>query len=138
MANALFDKGRESFLRGEISWNGDTIKGVLVDHGTDTPNISTDQFLSDIASGARVGGSNSLTGKTTTNGVADADDVTFPAVSSGATVESMVIYQDTGNPSTSRLIAYVDTLGTGAFPITPNGGDIIIVLDNGINKLFKL
>jgi hypothetical protein len=137
MANALFDKGRESFLRGEISWNNDDIKAVLVNHSVDIPNISTDQFLSDIDAGAQVAISNSLTGKTTINGVADADDINFPVVS-GPPVQSMVTYQNTGNAATSRLIAYNDTLGTGNFPITPNGGQIILTVDNGPDKLFKL
>jgi len=137
MANALFDKGRESFLKGEIAWATDTIKAVLVDHGVDTPVPSSDQFLSDIAAGARVATSPAFTTKTTTAGVADADDITFSAVS-GATVESLVIYQDTGNAATSRLIAYIDSLGTGTFPITPNGGDIQFVFDAGANRIFKL
>ena len=137
MANALFDKGRESFLKAEINIATDNIKAVLVDHGVDTPVPATDQFLSDIGAGARVATSGNFTTKTTTAGVFDADDVTFTAVS-GATVESLVIYQDTGNAATSRLIAYIDTLGTGSFPITPNGGDIQFVWDNGANKIFKL
>ncbi len=137
MANALFDKARESFLLGQIVMSTDTIKAVLVDHGTDTPLPATDQFLSDIAAGARVAISPAFTTKTTAAGVFDADDVTFTAVS-GATVESLLIFQDTGVAATSRLIAYIDTLGTGTFPITPNGGDIQFVWDNGANKIFKL
>jgi hypothetical protein len=137
MANALFDLARASFLKAEINIPTDNIKAVLVDHGTDTPVIATDQFLSDIAAGARVATSANFTTKTTTAGVFDADDITFTAVS-GATVESLVIYQDTGVAATSRLIAYIDTLGVGTFPITPNGGDISFVWDNGANKIFKL
>jgi hypothetical protein len=137
MANALFTLARESFLKGEIAIATDNIKAVIVDHGVDTPVLATDQFLSDIGAGARVATSANLSTKTTTGGVFDADDVTFTAVS-GATVESLVIYQDTGVPATSRLIAYIDTLGTGSFPITPNGGDIQFVWDNGANKIFKL
>lgn len=137
MANGLFDHGRESFLRGEISWSGDNIKAVMVDHAVDTPNRATDQFLSDIAAGARVSTSGNLVNKTTTAGVADADDTLFSLVS-GATVESIVFYQDTGSAATSRLIGQVDTLGVGTFPITPNGGDILITWDNGSDKIFKL
>jgi hypothetical protein len=128
MANALFDKGRQKFLEGSIAWLTDNIKLVLVDHGVDTPNPSTDEFLSDIAAGARVATSGNFTGKTSTNGVADADDVTLTAVS-GASVESIVIYKDTGTETTSPLIAFIDT-ATG-LPLTPNGGDVIVVWDNG-------
>lgn len=135
MANALFDKGREGFLDGDIDWAANTIKAVLVDHGVDTPAPATDQFLSDIAAGARVATSPAFAGKTSTSGVADANDVTFTAVT-GASCESLVIYQDTGVETTSRLIAFIDT-ATG-LPVTPNGGDIVVAWDNGANKIFKL
>ena len=135
MANALFDKGREGFLDGSIDYDTDSIKAVLVDHGTDTPVPSTDQNLSDITAGARIATSGNLASKTVTAGVADAADVTFTAVS-GASVESIVLYKDTGSAATSRLIAYIDT-ATG-LPVTPNGGDITVQWDNGSNKIFKL
>ena len=121
MANALYGLGRESFLKGEISWSSDNIKTVLVDLADYTANLSTDQFLSDIAAGGRVATSANLASKTTTLGSADAADVTFSAVT-GDISEALVIYQDTGAAGTSRLIAYIDT-ATG-LPVTPNGGDI--------------
>jgi hypothetical protein len=121
MANALYDLGRESFLKGEISWSGDNIKTVLVDTATYTANLATDQFLSDIPVGERVATSANLASKTTVAGAADAADVTFTAVT-GDQSEALVIYQDTGTATTSRLIAYIDT-ATG-LPVTPNGGDI--------------
>jgi hypothetical protein len=135
MANALFAKALEGFATKQIDWLNDNIKAVLVDHGTDTPNVATDQYLSDIAAGARVATSGNLTSKTATDGVLDAADVTFSLVS-GASCESIVVYQDTGNAATSRLIAYIDT-GTG-LPVTPGGGDITITWDNGANKIGKL
>ena len=121
MANAIYGLGRESFLKGEISWSSDNIKTVLVDLADYTANLSTDQFLSDIAAGGRVATSANLASKTTTLGSADAADVTFSAVT-GDISEALVIYQDTGTAGTSRLIAYIDT-ATG-LPVTPNGGDI--------------
>jgi hypothetical protein len=136
MANALYDKGREGFLDGSIDWDTDTIKAVLVDNGAYTVDLATHQFLSDIASGARIATlAAGLSGKTVTAGVADASDATFTAVS-GASVESIVLYKDTGSAATSRLIAYIDT-ATG-LPVTPNGGDITVAWDNGANKIFKL
>ncbi len=135
MANALYDKGRESFLKGEISWSADNIKAVLVDLALYTPDLANDQFLSDIPVGARVATSPNFGTKTTAAGVADAADVTFPTVT-GATVEAIAIYQDTGVAGTSRLIGYLDT-ATG-LPATPSGGDITIVWSNGASKIFKL
>ncbi len=123
MANALFDKARQRFLEGQFNWNTDTIKAVLVDTGTYTVNLSAHEFLSDISGGARIATSGAFTGKTTTGGAADANDVTFTSVT-GASIEAIVLYKDTGTDATSPLIAFIDT-ATG-LPITPNGGDIIV------------
>jgi hypothetical protein len=135
MANRLYDKGRENFLKGDISWNADDIRVVLVDLNDYTPDFVNDEFLSDVPALARVAISSSLTGKTTVAGVADANDVTFPLVT-GDESEAIIIYQHTGVDATSRLIAYIDTV-TG-LPVIPNGGDIIVQWDNGANKIFKL
>lgn len=133
MANRLYDLGRESFLKGEISWSGDNIKACLVDSASYTPDTAADQFLTDLS--GVVATSGNLASKTTTDGVADAADVTFSSVT-GNQSEYIVVYQDTGTPSTSRLIALVDT-ATG-LPVTPNGGDIVVQWDSAANKIFKL
>ena len=136
MANALYQLARESFLKGEISYNADNIKTVLVDVADYTVNLATDQFLSSIPIAARVAISANLASKTTVDGVADAADVTFSAVT-GDPCEALVIYADTGTAGTSRLIAYIDT-ATSGFPVTPNGGDIVVTWDSGADKIFKL
>lgn len=135
MANALYDKARERFLTGQFNWGTDSIKAVLVDTGAYTVSLTSHEFLSDISSSARVSSSGAFTGKTTTGGAADANDITFSSVS-GPSIEAIVIYADTGTEATSPLIAFIDT-ATG-LPITPNGGDIIVTWDNGANKIFKL
>lgn len=134
MANALYDTGRNAFLTGDIDWVSDTIKIVLVDAADYTVNLATDDFLDDIAAGARVATA-TLASKTATAGVADAADVTFTAVT-GDVSEALVIYKDTGVESTSQLIAYIDT-ATG-LAVTPGGGDITVQWDDGSNKIFKL
>lgn len=126
MANALYAKGRESFLKGEISWSADNIKTVLVDTATYTVDLANHQFLSDIPVGERVATSANLTAKTTTAGTADAADVTFSSVT-GDQSEALVVYQDSGAEGTSRLIAYIDT--ASGLPVTPNGGDISVQWD---------
>lgn len=137
MANTLYDHARRLFLEAEINWLTDDFKTLLVDTGAYTPSFTSHQYLSDIPTSARIGTESgiALTGKTTTGGAADANDVTFPSVS-GASIEALVLYKDTGVPGTSPLIAYIDT-ATG-LPITPNGGDIIVTWDNGVNKIFRL
>jgi len=135
MANQLFAKGLEAFLAGDADWDANTMKVVFVDHADDTPVPATDDNLDDILSAARVATSVALASKTTTDGVADAADVTVTAVT-GDPFESIVIYKDTGVETTSRLLAFIDT-ATG-LPTTPNGGDITVAWDNGSNKIFKL
>lgn len=138
MANALYDKGREGFLDGSINWLTDSIKVMLVDTGAYTVNLATHQFVSDIAGAAIIARSAALSSKTATAGVANAANVTFSAVT-GASVEALVIYKDSGADGTSRLVAYLDTVqGGGGLSVTPNGGDITIQWDTGANKIFKL
>lgn len=135
MANTLYDFARQRFLEAQINWMTDTIKVILVDTGAYTPQTSVHQYLSDIPTSARIAGPVTLTSKATTGGAADAADVTFTSVT-GASIESIIIYVDTGVEATSPLISYIDT-ATG-LPITPNGGDIIVTWDNGTNKIFKV
>ena len=132
MANALYPKAKQKFIdpgtlgttSGDaIDLAGDNIKVVLVD-GADYTYSSSHEFLSDITAGGRVATSGNLASKTVTNGVFDAADVTFSAVT-GDPSEILVIYKDTGTASTSPLIAYFDTGVTG-LPVTPNGGDITV------------
>lgn len=120
MANALYPKAKEAFLDALIDMPTDTIKIALIDTGVYTYN-SADQYWSS-ASSAIIGTAATLTSKTITNGVFDAADVTFTGVS-GASVEALIIYKDTGSAATSPLILYIDVAASG-LPVTPNGGNI--------------
>lgn len=128
MANAFYPKYLESCLDpsmsgGGVDMNTDTIKVALLD-GTYTYSTAHEFFSS--ASGDVVGTPVTLTSPTVTGGVFDADNATVTAVT-GAAVAAYVIYKDTGNPSTSRLIAYYDTDGNSdPISVTPNGGDITV------------
>jgi phage tail sheath gpL-like len=136
MANQLYTLGRQALADGgSIAWATDTIKAVLVDSGQYTANLATDANLSDIPAGARTATSAAFTGKTNVGGVFDAADIVF-AAATGVQSEYVVIYKDTGAPTTSKLIALIDT-ATG-LPVTPTGNDITVVWDNGANKIFKV
>lgn len=139
MANVLFDHGRNEFLLGNMNWEVDAFKALLIDTsgGTGGADIdpTTDQNLSDIPSGARVATSPTLTGTTTDGtGIAIADDTVFSAVT-GDNVEEVVIYKDTGTESTSTLVVHIDSAGN-SLPVDPNSGDIKITWNSrGIFKL---
>lgn len=123
MANALYPKWKEQLLQFTTNNNlsADTVKVALVDTGTYTYS-SAHQFYSSVT--GVVGTPQTLGTKTFTNGTFDAADVTFTGVS-GATVEALVIYIDTGSAATSPLVAFIDT-GVTNLPVTPNGGDISV------------
>lgn len=118
----MYPKAKQGFLGADIALDTDNIKAVLVDTAAYTYDAAH-EFLSDIPSGERVATSVNLTGKTIIDGVFDSDDFIFPSVT-GDPSEALVLYQDTTNEATSRLIAYIDT-ATG-LPVTPDGTDISI------------
>ena len=135
MANLIYTHAKEGFLDGSINYLLDPIKAVLIDTAEYTVDDATDTFLSNIPGAARIATSAELTGKTVTDGVADAADPTFTSVS-GPEIGAVVLYKDTGSASTSRLIAYIDT-GT-SLPFTPNGGNVIVSWSDGSGKIFGL
>lgn len=136
MANALYAKFKESLLsqNPSVDLDTDTIKVALVS-STYTPNTASNQYYSSVS--GVIGTPATLSGKSVTDGVFDASDITFTSVTSTATVTQLVLYKDTGTASNSPLIALIDS-ATSGLPVTPNGGDITVSWDNGANKIFKL
>jgi len=138
MANVLYELAREKFLSGNINWNSDTIRVVLIDTNDYTANFLTDEFFTDIPAAAKVA-SGSLASLTSTNGIADADNLTLSSVSGDQSEALVVMKQDTDD-NDSPLIAFIDT-ATG-LPVTPSGGDIVITWDTALSGsqggIFKL
>ena len=135
MANALYDRGRQGFLAGDIDWDTNDIKLVLIDEADDTIDLAADEDLADRAAASRVATSGNLASKTVTDGTADAADVTLSTVT-GDQSESIDIYYDSGVEATSLLICNIDT-ATG-LPVLPNGGDIVIQWSAGSDRIFTL
>ncbi|GAF98380.1 unnamed protein product [marine sediment metagenome] len=134
MANALYDKGRDKFLNGDIDYTADTLRVYLIDTDDYTVDLVNHEFLSEVAAGSRVAYA-VLAGKSTAAGVADATDTVLSSVT-GDQSEALLLCKYTGTDSTSALFGWIDT-ATG-LPVTPNGGDITITWDDGANKIFKL
>lgn len=78
-----------------------TSGGYVVNLGPGTAGDNWDDF-----DGCLIGTAQTLTSPTVLAGVADAADPTFTAVS-GNSVEALLLYKDTGTPSTSRVIALI-------------------------------
>ena len=122
MANAIYPIWKQELLQGSANTAlTGNIKAVLVDLADYTYSAAHD-FLDDVPVAARVATSANLTTKTYANGLFDADNATFTAVT-GDQSEAVILYVDSGVASTSRLVAFFDTGVTG-LPVTPNGGDI--------------
>lgn len=122
MANANYPKFLEALLSGSSSANlsTGTVKAALVDLNDYTYDPAH-EFLSSVQS-AIVGTPVTLANKSFTNGAFNSDDMVWSSVT-GDEVEAIVLFIDTGTPSTSRLVLYLDSGQTG-MPITPNGGDL--------------
>lgn len=132
MSNALYDAAREGFIDGSIDWDTDTIKVGLV------PSTyvfsATHRFVSDLAVTLN-GRSGALTGRTATNGTANAADTSLVATAQ-ISCKALVLFKDTGSDASSRLICYIDT-ATG-LPFTPNASQTIpITWDNNVNAIFQ-
>ena len=132
MASALYPLGKQALLSAGINIPSDSIKGALVNTSVYTYSASHQYYSSVTPSGGVVGTPVALANKSVINGVFDADDTTFTAVS-GSAVAAIVLYKDTGTPTTAPLLAYIDGIS-----VTPNGGDIIVQWDSGANRIFAL
>jgi hypothetical protein len=135
MANTIYPKYKAALLAPSgisptptLDLLTSNVKIALIDTGAYTYDGGHDEFLSDIPSGAIIAETGNLDGKAVgADGSFDSNDPTFTAVT-GVQCEALVIYIDTGDDSSSRLVAYQDT-GIAGMPITPNGGDINITVD---------
>lgn len=125
MANQFYPKWKEAVIQGAANSSlAGTVKVALIDTAAYTFS-SAHQFFSDLT--GIVGTPATLTSKTFTNGTLDAADTLFPTLA-GVSVEGLVLYIDTGTPTTSRLVSYQDSsIGGGGF--TPSGVDLLIQWD---------
>lgn len=134
MSNALYNPGREGFLDGSIDWDTNDIRVALI-KSTYTFSAAH-KFVSDLGTNDN-GRSAALTGKTVTDGVADAADTSLVATAALA-CNALVVYQYNAADAAARLIAYIDTPSAG-LPFTPAAGQTVnIAWDNGANRIFKL
>lgn len=134
MSNAMYVPGAVLWMTTGVNWGSATIKAALV-KATYTPNLTSHDFYDDVSAHV-LGSPVALTGKVTTGGKFDADDVTFPTPTVGQALLGVVLYIDTGVPGTSPLLWWMPSI-TG-FPFTTSGSDVIIQWDNGTNKIFSL
>ncbi len=134
MSNFVYASGQSLMLGGGLNWASNPYDIYLIDTAAYTPSSTGHTNMTHVAGAAIISGPVALTGKVDVAGAADADDPTFTAVS-GPICEAMIIALHTGTAATDTLLLYIDN-ATG-LPITPNGGNIIYVIDAGVNRLFR-
>jgi hypothetical protein len=135
MASALYDKAKENFMNAASDLDTDDVRAFLVNvSGTGTLYTfsAAHDFLDDVGAATRITAAVALSGRTITGGVFDATDLVFPLEPTDDSAEALILYKHTGVEATSALIAYID-----GFSVTPNGGNITVVWDNGANKIFR-
>lgn len=128
MADSLYTDFRNAMLGNPTHTQPDLqdnpVRAILRDEGADALNLA-DVDLADILTAARIGETANLTDTVGTagDGAYDHTDETISTVS-GATVESLDYFHETGTDSTSALFWNIDSW-TG-LPLTPNGGDVTL------------
>ena len=115
MADAVYNDFKSGVVSGLIDLGGDTFKIMLVT-ATYAPNVDTHTFRSSVtnevsgtgytAGGQALANVSLTTDDTNDRAVWNADDPVWTA--STITARGAVIYQDTGNAATDRLVCYLD------------------------------
>jgi hypothetical protein len=130
MANAWYQKGLDAFARGEVDFLSAAIKVVAVEIGGGhyVKNLATDEFLSVIASGDRIGISAAVTGKTVGGGgILNGNPALISSPPAARTVGALVVIVDSGVPATSQLLLYIDS--SPDLPLVTSGLDLQIAWD---------
>ena len=131
MSNSWYPKGLEYFAAPFLT---DNVIALLVTSAY-TP-AKTDQFISDIPSGAIVARSGSISGKSITGGVLNCSNFTVSLVPIGHVIKYVVFAKNTGTDSTSPVLL-VDDTGNN-LPTTTDGGDLQFQVPTTPNKLGAL
>lgn len=119
--NSVYPAVLDRLLTGGLDWTSDTIRMCAV--GAGYVYDDDDTYRSELAA---VIATANVNNRGADNG-ATADAVTFTAVAAGSTIRAFVVFADTGSPALSPLIAYIDTLASGApISIVTDNGDVVV------------
>lgn len=138
MASAHYNLALQEFWKGthgDVTSAGITVKARLMRVSAYT-FAQAHQFLSSLPAALVTDptlGTKTANGAGADPGCFDAADATFVAVPSGAAIDCLAVYKDTGVAGTSPLLFYID-----GFTVTPNGGDVTIQWQNSVPWIAKL
>jgi hypothetical protein len=138
MASQHYNLALQEFWKGtlgDLTSAGVTVKARLM--RTSAYTISqAHQFASSLPAAIAtdvVLGTKTANGAGADPGCFDAADATYTAVPSGAAIDCLAVFKDTGVAGTSPLLFYID-----GFTVTPNGGDITVQWQNSAPWIAKL
>lgn len=136
MANFIYGKAKQAMLSGDIDLGSTNLKVAFIKTALYTPNQNTHEFLSDIATAAKVYKSSALQNVSNALGVLDADDITINY--DGSAFEAIVLYQYGTSDSDSRLIAFIDTSEGLPFPGTLDASSLLLRWNDTSTKIISL
>ena len=136
LSNVFTAKAKELILSGTFNWQEDTFKIALLDTRYTHVNarIETYQFLGDFPTGVVHTISEALTNKTNTNRILTCDDLTI-TVSGLHWIHKAVIFQDTGDATTSPIIVSLNNIDGLPYKTSRTAAIPFIWPDTGIIKL---
>lgn len=113
--NALLTVSGMGTLQGNTNIKAMLIKSSYSPDATHTYSSLTAHFATGLSAVT-------LTGCAVSGKTFDADNVTFPTVTTGQTINGVLVYYENGG--TRKLLSYSDT-GTG-FPFSTNGANVVV------------
>lgn len=132
MANVVYPKAKKAFLDGNVNLLSNTISVQAYEE--DLEYDPDDEFLSHL-SGTAVGSAVNITSKDTTDGLFTGTVGPF-TLPSGFIVTTFIIYVNTGSAGTSRLLAWIDTMGDTSPILIPTSGSVVNV--NWVDPFFSI
>ncbi len=132
----FYPNARHLFATGALSWTVGNYKCLIMASGY-SPNFATDTYLSDVPAPAIIATSPTITGIGESLGYLTGDTIPFGVISSALIAGSLIFFKDTGVPSSSPLIVYVDTPDVAGFPQALTGFNYY-VYKNLVGGWFRL
>ena len=135
MATGWMPTGLDATLNGDIDWDTDTIKCVML--LSSYSFSAAHDFLDDVSGSAAVNGTSSALTVTKASGVIDMSDFTITP-DTAQTIGSLMFYKDTGSAATSNLLWYADSNKVSNLPLATDGSAVNLTIDAGANKFFAI
>lgn len=121
-ANGQWDPAANT--QGAIAALSDTLKLAAIDGTLYTPDRDADIVLSDIPGGAIIATADISGAAVTARGLTF-DPASFGNVVAGPDITAVVLYKDSGDPTTSPLMVFTDDAATG-LPVVTDGTEVVV------------